>query len=580
MRVAALLGGLLATLAAIPVAAEVTRFEITTREVINSGRPFGDRGPYVRLAGRVHYEIDVDHGLYPRPFGRIDVVDLKHASRNKHGRVEFWSDFEALTPEDPAKSNHTVLYDVNNRGNKLALRFFCNGGGNDLSKTEAFGDGLLLRHGFTILWSGWDGEIMPGDHRLLLNAPLARGENGPITGPVCCEVIVDKPAYRTLVVPWANHGSYRPVPDLIENATLTLRERASDERVLLPRDQWKLHVTDVDSPNPTQLPKLEIEVSGGLKPGWIYELIYTAQDPLVMGIGFMGVRDLLVAVRSGKGDNNPFLADDEPHLSQTMAFGVSQSGRFLREFLRTGFNLPSLSEDKAFDVLIPHVAGGGLGSFNHRFAQPTRHGGQHDHSDTPTDRFPFAYDDQIDPLSGQTGGILQPDLGVGCRVTSNPIILHTQSSAEYWTRAGSLPHTDPLGLHDAELYGCVRFYTFGGTQHGPAGYPPEKGISQQLANPADYRPFLRALLLKAREEELKGAAPQPSIMPRINDGTLIPWRDAVAMFPKIPGVKTPNTIHEPLWLFWGERWHTERIIDVQPPRVLGSCIRSRRVPSA
>jgi hypothetical protein len=155
-------------------------------------------------------------------------------------------------------------------------------------------------------------------------------------------------------------------------------------------------------------------------------------------------------------------------------------------------------------------------------------------------------------------------------------VFHTQSSAEYWTRAGSLPHTDPLGQRDARPPETVRFYSFGGTQHGPAGYPPTKGLGQNLANPGDYKPFLRALIVMAHRLRASDQGQYaidrmpPSVMPRINDGTLLPWRDVAASFPKIPGVKRPEVIHEPLWLFLGERWHTERIVDLQPPRVLGS----------
>jgi hypothetical protein len=547
--------GLLVGLVCIQSAdAEVTRFEITQRNVIAGGKSFGDRGPYVHLVGRVHFAI-VPELVGLIPFGGR-VVDLQYAPRNADGHVEFWADFEALTPQDPARSNHAVLYDVNNRGNKLALGMFCYGGGNDLSKPEAVGDGFLLRQGFTIVWSGWDGELLPGGNRLLLNAPIARGEHGPITGPVRCEVIVNEPAYRT-VVNWANHGSYRPVPGLIEQATLTIREKPADPRVELPRDQWTLHVSEVDSPNPTQLPKVELEVPAGLKPGSIYELIYTAQDPLVMGVGFVGVRDLMAAIRDGQGGGNPFLLAN--HVDK------SYLGRFLREFLQQGFNADHHG-GPVIDAVIPHVAGGGLGSFNHRFAQPTRHTNQHDHHDYPGDRFPFAYERQTDPLSGLSSQVGSEE---------DCLVLHTQSSAEYWTRAGSLPHTDPLGRRDAKPPSLTRFYTFGGTQHGPAGYPPERGLGQNASNPGDYKPFLRALLMTVIQSQyadqwLRAEEFPPSIVPRINDGTLLPWRDALAGFPKIPGVKTPNVIHEPLWLFHGDRWHTERIIDVQPPRVLGS----------
>jgi hypothetical protein len=220
---------------------------------------------------------------------------------------------------------------------------------------------------------------------------------------------------------------------------------------------------------------------------------------------------------------------------------------------------------QAFDGVIPHVAGGGLGSFNHRFAQPTRHSNQHDHHDYPPDRFPFAYETQTDPLSGQVDGILQRS---GATKTA-PLVMHTQSAGEYWTRSGSLPHTDPIGVRDARVPDRVRIYAFGGTQHGPAGWPPQKGAGQTLQNPGDYKPFLRALLLALDRWAKQGTSPPSSVYPTIEGGTLVDWRSAGTGFPNIPGVTYPEIIQQPSWLDFGPRWQTERIVDYQPPKIRG-----------
>lgn len=548
---------ILAALSAAPLSAEVVRFEIARREPLADGHAFGARGAYERILGRVHYRLDPT-----RPQNR-HIVDLALAPRNADGHVEFWADLCILTPRDPDQANGAVLYDVNNRGNKLALGMFNYGGGNDPQTLKDCGDGFLMRHGFTVVWSGWDGELLPGGDRLRLFAPLARGADGPLTGLVRCEVVVNEPVTRT-VVNWANHGTYRPTPRGLQEATLTVRERPGDPRVPVAPSEWKLHVSDVSSDAPTQLPKVELELPAGIQPGWIYEVVYEAQDPLVMGAGFAAVRDLMAALKSGTGADHPLLRGGRPYLTRAHGFGVSQSGRFLREFLYWGFNEDE-AERKVFDGLIPHVAGGGLGSFNHRFAQPTRHANQHDHHDYPPDRFPFAYETQTDALSGQVDGIFRrAELS-----QTAPKLFHTQSAAEYWTRAGSLPHTDSVGRRDAQPPALVRFYTFGGTQHGPAGYPPGRGNGQQLSNPGDYKPFLRALLLALDEWVARDVAPPDSVVPRIADGTLVSWEQASTGFPAIPAVRYPTVIHAPLWLDWGDRWHTERIIDRQPPRVLG-----------
>lgn len=535
--------------------AAVVRFEVTRREPFANGESFGSTGPYERIIGRVHFAVD------PNLRQNAEVVDLSLAPRNSRGEVEFWADLFILAPIDPAKGNGALLYDVNNRGNKLALGSFNSAGGNNPSTREHAGDGFLMRHGYTIVWSGWDGELLPGGDRLRLMAPVAKSGTEPMAGMVRCE-FVPSPNTKRMVVNWANHGSYRPTETGLQQATLTIRPRPSSPRVVMPRDQWTMLVTDVSSDSPTQLPNIEVEIPAGMQTGAIYELIYEAANPLVMGVGFAAVRDLIAALKSGEGDANPLVKQGQPVIRRAHGFGVSQSGRFLREFVYSGFNEDEQGR-KVFDGVIPHVAGGGLGSFNHRFAQPTRHSNQHDHHDYPPDRFPFAYEVQTDPLSGQTDGILRRALAT----KTAPLIMHTQSSGEYWTRSGSLVHTDPLGTRDSDVPASVRIYALGGTQHGPAGWPLSAGSGQNLPNPGDYRPFLRTLLLALDRWVAEGTEPPTSRYPTIRDGTLVDWRHGSTGFPNIPGTNYPEIIQQPSFLDFGPRWQTQRIIDFQPPPI-------------
>jgi len=537
--------------------AEAVRFEITRREPFANGESFGQTGPYETIVGRVYFALD------PELRQNRAVVDLPLAPRNELGKVEFWADLFILAPADSTKGNGALLYDVNNRGNKLALGMFNYGGNNNPTTREHAGDGFLMRHGYTIVWSGWDGELLPGGDRLRLAAPVAKSGGDRITGQVRCEFI-PSPGTKRMVVTWANHGSYRPTDKGQREATLTIRPRTAAPRVVVPRDRWTMLVADVSSDAATQLPNVEVEMPAGMQAGSIYELIYEAADPLVIGVGFTSVRDLIAAFKAGSGAGNPLVKEGQPTIRRAHGFGVSQSGRFLREFLYSGFNEDEWG-GQVFDGLIPHVAGGGLGSFNHRFAQPTRHSNQHDHHDYPPDRFPFAYETQTDPISGQTDGILRRAV----ESKTAPLVMHTQSAAEYWTRSGSLPHTDTLGVHDAQVPDRVRFYTFGGTQHGPSGWPLQPGSGQTLSNPGDYKPFLRVLLLALDRWVKDGTVPPPSVYPMIGDGTLVDWRHAGTGFPNIPGVNYPEIIQQPSWLDFGPRWQTERIIDFQPPRFRG-----------
>jgi len=530
-----------------PASAEVVKFEILRREPFAEGKSFGETGPYEKIVGRVHYALDPDLKA------NAGVVDLKLATRNAAGKVAFHGDLYLLAPKDPSRAR-ALLYDVNNRGNKSALGFFNGAGGNE---PKSAGDGFLMRHGFVVVWSGWDGELLPGNDRLRLHCPPVRPTER-VVAAVRCEMVPTADTKRT-VVNWDNHGSYRPTQTGIAGATLTHRLRPDEPRVTIPRDKWTLHVTDVPD---AELPKVELEIPSGLSRGHIYELIYEAQEPLVMGTSFTSVRDLISALRNGTGEGNPLLVEGKaPAGLRAHGFGISQSGRFLREMMHRGHNGDEAGR-KVFDGVIPHVAGGGLGSFDHRFAQPTRHAAQHDHDDYPPDRFPFAYEPQTDPFDGRRDGILAK-----CTDATRPIVLHTQSAAEYWTRSGSLPHTTPDGSRDAEPPANVRFYTFGGCQHGPGGFPPSRGDGQTLSNPGDFRPFVRALLLALDRQAAGGAPCPPSVYPRIASATLV--APEAMGFPDIPGIRKPEVIRRPPALDFGPRWLTQGIIDNQPPKKLG-----------
>jgi hypothetical protein len=540
------------------VLAEVVRFEIEQVDTFAEGKQFGEVGSYERITGEVYYAID------PALSQNLAIRDLEFAPRNQAGKVEFQADLFVLVPKDRAKANGAILHDVNNRGNQLVLGFFNDGAGNrNNPRTEkAAGNGFLMRHGFTIVGNGWDAEVLPGNNRLRLQAPVVRGNENPIVGKIRCEIVPTKNTKR-IDVNWSNHGSYRPTPRGTKQATLTVRERSNYERQTIPRDQWTLIVTDEKEKSAGQLPRVELEYSAGLKKGWIYELIYEAQDPLVHGVCFATVRDLVSALKYGEGAENPFLIDGKPFLNRAHSFGVSQTGRFLREYLYSGFNEDEQGR-KVLDGVIPHVSGGGMGSFNHRFAQPTRHVAQHDHHEYPADRFPFSYEVQTDPLSKQRAGILQQAI----KTSTAPKVFHTQSEAEYWTRSGSLVHTDPLGKVDSKVPENVRIYAFGGTQHGPSGFPPTKGDGKYPANPGNYKPLLRALLLALDQWVSNDVQPPDSVYPKIADGTLVDWRQQATKFPKIPNVEYPPVIQQPSYFDYGPKWLSHGIIENHPPTVL------------
>ena len=351
-----------------------------------------------------------------------------------------------------------------------------------------------------------------------------------------------------------------------KEGVLTWRMRETDERVPIQRGQWSLErlpVPKVERGVPGTLGQVRLRVAGSCRPGYLYELVCEAEGPIVQGLGFAAVRDLVSFLRYDASRQNPLCAGGKPAIARAHGFGVSQSGRFLRHFLYLGFNADEAGR-KVFDGVMPHVAGGALGFFNHRFAQPTRHNAQHEEHLYPTDVFPFTYGDGVDPFSKRSDGILHRLAADNPKAM--PKVMHTQSAAEYWHRSGSLVHTDPLGEKDADIPENVRIYAFGGTQHGPAGDPPGRGVGQNLLNPGDYRPQLRALLDALDDWVKRDAPPPPSVYPRIDQGTLVGWRQAESGFPSLPGVRYPEVIQQPSALDLGPDFLSRGIIAREPPR--------------
>lgn len=545
-------------IAAHAVRAEVVRIDIQQRVPYAEGKPIGGTGPWHHLRGKAYFAVD------PTSEANRRVVDLELAPRNAQGRVEFSADLDILAPVDLAQASGSLLYDVNNRGNRLALGQF-NGGADD----------FLLRQGIIVCWSGWIAEVLPGHDRLRLEAPRAVGQDEPIRGIVRAELVVDKPAPRASIAHRGNLGSYPPRDNPKSQPTLTWRLREKDPRVTIPRAQWKLVQTSVTAEGQTgQLPLVELEVAGGLKPGYIYEVVYETEGPLVQGTGLAGIRDLLSFLKYDRSEGNPLRkADGSSAARYVHGFGVSQSGRCLRHFLYDGFNADEQGR-QVFDGVISHVAGGGLGFFNHRFASPTRTNGQHEEHSFPADMFPFTYGDQRDPHSGQTDGILRRARAAGVV----PKVMHTQSSSEYWHRSGSLVHTDPQATRDAEIPPEVRIYTFGGTQHGAgSGLPGPRGAGQWPANPSDYRPLMRALLMALDAWVRDGREPPASAYPRISDKTLALWREADSGWRALPGVRYPEVIQQPEFFDRGPDFLARRIISVEPPVSKGTYV--VRVPA-
>ncbi len=529
------------------------RLDIETREPFATGADFGEVGPYERLTGRVAFTVDPTSALYQ------GVVDLDRAPVNRAGRVEYETTFALLKPVDLARGNRRLIYDVVNRGNKRLVQFFNDAPpSNALDRPEHAGNGFLMRRGYTVVWCGWQGDVLSGDDRMTMRLPMPVGENGPMTGRVRAELIVDEPGIQSLPFSGNTYTRSYPTTSLDSmQATLTCREYERDARQTVT--EWQFATLDAQgqpSPSTTCL-----YVPEGFRPGWIYELIYTATEPLVLGLGFAAVRDLIDFLRDGERDvggaSNP-LRQGETRIDKAYAWGRSQSGRFLREFVYRGWNRNARGR-RVFDAVWPHVTGAGRLALNLRFAQPDRYPRQHENHLYPSDQFPFAYTQCTDPWSGRADAILK-------RPASDPLVMHTQTASEYWQRRGSLVHTDVYGV-DLPDHPQARMFFFASSQHhaAPTG-APQAGPHRHLSNPLNTSPFLRALLERLDAWATEGTPPPESCVPRRADGTLVTAEAVGQAFPKIEEVESPA---EPSRLFlqdYGPDF-AQGLITNEPPQV-------------
>ena len=487
----------------------VTELEIGNRSLVLDGKPFGASGAYEKIAGTMRFAVD------PQDERNARVTDIALAPRNAEGRVEFAADFYLLKPVDMAKGNGRLLVDCANRGRKVALGMLNSAPRvPDPSKPAEFGNGFLMRHGYTVAWVGWQTDVPRRDGLMALDAPRAQG----IVGYLRCEM---RPNKRVASLPLADRYHIpNPTVDLADpHARLLVKEHAGAETAEVPRSKWRF-----SDPG-------HIELDGGFEPGAIYDVIYRSADPAIVGLGFLAIRDCGAHLRGAAPDNPCAGAVERAYL-----FGVSQTGRFLRQMLHLG-----LDEDEqgaaVFDAVIPHIAGGRRGEFNLRFGQPSLNA--------------KAAVGDLPPFNGPE---LFARLGARARP---PRIFLTNSSAEYWRGDASLIHTDSEGTREVEPPAFMRIYALAGTQHTPGALPPlaadpntgDRGL--QRFNVVDYAPLMRAALVNLDRWVSTESEPPASAFPRLADGSAVAAESLAGFFDSIPGVRFPDRIVRPQRLDFG-----------------------------
>ena len=543
----AVLGALLVpALSAAPLAARVVRVDVQSRADVLAGKAFGSAGAYERITGRVYFSVPIanvhDQG----------IVDLDHAVNLQNGEVTFSANVIVVRPKEAKKGNGTMLLEIPNRGHSFIISLV---DGGDWNLADDAGDGWLLRNGYTIASIGWQWDA-PGVNAMALSAPIAKDHGKTITGLVRGDLM---PSQGMAEIPLGHltlghiGGTEYPAaaPDDPRNV-LTVRDSREGERTVIPRAQWQF----AHSVNGKLVASDRfIHLDGGFRPGKLYEYVYVAADPVVAGLGFAAVRDFASYAKHAPDAVAP--------AARVYGEGISQDGRFLRDFLYQGFNADEQGR-MALDGVLAHVAGAGRGSFNYRFAQPSRDAEPTSSVFYPTDIFPFTDLPERDPVTGETGGLLD-------RATAEhvvPKIFFSNTSFEYWGRVASLIHSSADGKRDVRIHDAVRIYHFTGLQHFSGPFPPRRGMGelmgQEAQSPLPVRFYWRAMITNMDAWVRAGTPPPPSSYPKIADGTLVPL--SAYAFPKIPGVNVPHEANRAYRLDFGPEW-TRGILSVQPPKV-------------
>ena len=488
--------------------------EIEKIEPLADGATFGEAGAYERVIAVATGEVD------PSSPANSSIALIGKAPRNAGGKVEYATSVFILRPRDSARGNGRILYEVNNRGRKMLFGNIADGpqGVNDPKTLADLGNAFPLRLGYTIVWSGWDPDAPRANMGLALTAPVATDNGQPIVQKVREEWVSGTRVGLLETFKLSHEAATMEQP----RARLTVRERADDEPRELPLNQWSF----VDSRS------IRLREGTKPKPGFLYEFHYEAKNPKVQGLGFAATRDLVSWLRHAP---DAVKATGRP-MTYALAIGFSQAGRYLRNHISKGFNRDEQGR-RVFDGILSHIAGAGRVFFNTPFAQPARTNTQHEDHGFPENEFPFSTATLSDPLTGRSGSLFRGD-------GSDPLLIETNTSTEYWQKGASLLHTDPLGTTDVTLPENSRVYMIAGTQHGGrAGATTDPGPNFNPRNPHNPMPAVRALLAALDEWVVSGKAPPPSLVPTLSAGTLV--EPDKTGFPAVPGaaiVRTTNVV--------------------------------------
>jgi hypothetical protein len=552
VRALAFASALTGALACVPPAqAQVTRLEILTREPAPARQSTASAVPYEILRGRVHGEVDPAD-----PHNRI-IQDLALAPRNSRGRVEYVATFALAVPVDRARASGVLIYRVVNRGNGAP-------------EPDAEGDISLV--------SGWQGDVVPTAVNQTIRAPIARQPDGSsITGPVIAR-FVDLPAgSHTTPIRLSSIGSSpEPYPPAsLDDPSATLTSYASESPTgvhtgtrVIPRAAWAFAdcrtVAFPGTPDPTRLC-----VRDGFDASRLYQLVYTAKDPLVLGIGLAATRDIVsffrYAAADAAGMPNPVVG----LVRHTVSIGDSQSGNFIKTFIHLGFN-QDLAGRIVWDGAFPRIAARQT-PINFRFALPGGAATLYEPGSEPVVWW-GTYDDTA---RGRPAASLLDR----CHATNTcPKVIEAFGATEFWRLRMSPGLIGTDAAHDIPLPDNVRRYYYPGTTHGGGrgGFQIDAsrtgvGGCAMPPNPNPEADTTRALTRDLIAWVVDGTPPPDSRYPRLDRGDLVPaTKDAIG-FPDIPGVTFVGSPVNPVLDYdFGPEFianDLSGVITIEPPRI-------------
>jgi hypothetical protein len=460
-----------------------------------AGTTFGPVGAYQKIIGTASGKLD------PKDPHNTMIADVQLAPRDANGLVDYSMDFYILTPVDPSKGNHKVFFEPPNRGGKQFGKFNGSSGGNNPTTASDPGTAFLLNQGYTLVWGGWEPTTSRTNYSMGLTSPIAKNADGSSITGLDYEYIENDNATTTSYTTAYNTNSTDTT-----KATLTMRNHLTDTPVTVPPTGWTWTSANTIALLPAGTP---------FQQSWIYELTFTAKDPVVGGIGFAAIRDFASFLRNAKADTagtaNPLA---KAAITRYVTWTLSQPARFMNDFIWLGFN-QDLQNKQVFDGVFNWVgAGDGLG-LNYRFEQSGRTERNRQQKLYPEAPFPFSYSTLTDPFTGKVDG-----RDMRCMASGTcPKVMNVISANEYWVKAGSLVHTDLAG-NDIPDPANVRNYLISGTQHASPAAANSLGVCQQFGNSVDQNPALRALWV-ALDQWLDGTPPPPSAVPQRSTGTAV-----------------------------------------------------------